>query len=64
VPWKPSRATVVSRAPGEILRLREGEQAIGVAEALNVSLARSDLCRPRGVAEVIGESVGMIDQQR
>lgn len=55
--------TVVSRAPGGILRLREGEQAIGDAQALNVSLAPSDLCRTRGVAEVIGESVGMIDQR-
>ncbi len=25
--------------------------------------ARSHLCRPRGVAEVIGESVGMIEKQ-
>jgi hypothetical protein len=44
--------------------LREGEQAAGDAQALNVSLARSHLCHPRGVAEVIGESVGMIETQQ
>ncbi len=52
------------RAPREILRLREGEQAVGDAQALDVSLARSHLSRPRGVAEVIGESVGMIETQQ
>jgi hypothetical protein len=52
------------RAREEILRLREGERAVGDAQALDAFLARSHLFRPRDVVEVIGERVGMIDMRK